>query len=163
MVVLKRHYRFINSDTSVAKPKAHRGGHIPGADYSSYTHWIKSSASNESSTIAATLTADQKIIVYAADTYSSISYYTRVIAAGLTARVYLDGWVRWAAETELPADAVSYSSTNAMLSGGAQSPNNDSGPQHFFQERILWVFWGLSVAIAFISGYIISRISQRKN
>jgi len=143
--------------------KAHRGGHIPGADYSGYTHWIESPGNSESDSIVNSLSADQPIIVYAADTYSGISYYTRVIAAGLTARVYLDGWVRWAAQTDLPTDAVSYSKSNSSSTKAIQNQNNDSTPLHANQDRVLWVFWGLSVAIAFISGYIISRTGQRKS
>jgi len=141
--------------------KAHRGGHIPGADSSSYAHWIDSSGSDGTETLSDTIAADLPIIVYAADTYSSISYYTRVIAAGKTARIYLDGWVRWAAQTDLAIDAASYTSPNAPSNRAEQNRNDDALRRYFLKDHFSWLFWGLSVAIAFISGYIIARISQR--
>jgi len=143
--------------------KAHRGGHIPGADSSSYTHWIDSPGSNGNGTPSDVISTEQTIVVYAADTYSGISYYTRAIAAGLTAHVYLDGWVRWAAHADLTVDAASYSSENISRSGTKQSKSDMSLRQHLSQNTLSWILWGLSVAIAFISGYIISRISQRKS
>lgn len=143
--------------------KAHRGGHIPGADSSSYTHWIESPGSNNSGTPADVIKTEQTIIVYAADTYSSIGYYTRAIAAGLTAHIYLDGWVRWAAQSDLPVDAASYSNENVSQSSNKQSEGDMSFGQHLTQNTYSWFLWGLSVAIAFISGYIIARVSQRKS
>lgn len=142
---------------------ARRGGHIPGADSSSYSHWLDSSEKTNIPTPRVLDIADQSTIVYAADTYTGISYYTRVIAAGLSARIYLDGWVRWAAQTDLPVDAASYSSPD--VESTSISPSNAHNPlnQHFLRLPFSWPFWGLSVAIAFICGYIISKIRLRKN
>jgi len=142
---------------------AHRGGHIPGADSSSYTHWLDFADGSNIPTTSVVGIADQPTVVYAADTYTGIGYFARVIAAGLSARVYLDGWVRWAAQADLPVDAVSYASTQAEPTNISQIEADNHLGQHFSQQRFLLPFWGLSVAIAFICGYIISRINLRKN
>ncbi len=142
---------------------AHRGGHIPGADSSSYSYWFDAAGSMKTAVPLDSISTDHPVIAYAANSYASIGYYARLIAAGLTPRVYLDGWVRWASQSDLPVDAGSYGSSNALPTVPTANKAESTERQHFPRQPVSWLFWGLSVAIAFLSGYIISRIRQRKN
>ncbi len=138
--------------------RAARGGHIPGADSSPYTQWQL-----DSNTLSANEHAP--VIAYAADAYTGIAYYTRLIAAGQNTRLYIDGWRRWAADARLPVDAASYpgSASRAMDPDRAlarQASPPALNPQRFGATN--WLFWGLSVALAFCCGYIVCRVLQKK-
>lgn len=142
--------------------KAHRGGHIPGADLNSYNLWLPVAGNSDSSNITMPVANDQPATLYAADAYTVLAFYTRVISNGIVARVYLDGWLRWAAHMELPIDAASYGSRPDSAVTSQHTKVDSPLRQQFSLKGFSQLLWVVLVAIAFICGYIVSRISQRR-
>lgn len=134
-----------------------RGGHIPGADSSPYGLWQPMSDTKPTA-------VKDTVIAYAADAYSGLAFYSRLISGGQHTRIYLDGWKRWATDSNLPVDAASYPGA-APQAAGNTSPDSQPVPPVPAKTRGFratdWLFWGISVALAFGCGYIVSRVLQK--
>ncbi len=72
-----------------------RGGHIPGAMHLENPTTFKAQT-------------DEPVIAYTNDSISGLAYLARLIASGIDAKLYLAGWVEWAADGSLPIDAATY-------------------------------------------------------
>jgi len=148
------------------KIRAHRGGHIPGADLSSYSDWVDTSNIPVTNTSGSSpIAIAQPLVAYAADTYSGIAYIARIVAAGVNARLYIDGWVRWASDTALAVDAASYPGKGESLrTQTAQQTESENAIGQDYPKRHMPVgIWLISVALAFLCGYIASSVYRRKS
>lgn len=113
-----------------ASIRASRGGHIAGAIHSPLTDW-RSNAKTTAAAYRSTLP-----VAYAHDTYESLVYFAAMQATGVSAKVYLSGWVEWALDSRLPVDSVSYpvvhpatvsSAVKSDKSSALLSPINKTG------------------------------------
>lgn len=83
--------------------RAARGGHIAGADNLPAAE-VRAALANHAA--LPPLPADP--VAYAHDPRESVAYFALLRAAGVAARVYVDGWKGWAADAALPVDALSF-------------------------------------------------------
>ncbi|OED42776.1 hypothetical protein AB833_05425 [Chromatiales bacterium (ex Bugula neritina AB1)] len=133
-----------------AQIKAARGGHIPGA-----IHKPLSEAGS-----SASIYRSLDPVVYAHDPYSSLAYFTALQVAGVVSRVYLAGWVEWAANGLLPVDSVSYpgrtSPANAMAARSAEVAAGASTGASDSRSRDYLLFAAIAVAL-FAAGFVGGR------
>lgn len=81
--------------------RAQRGGHIPGA--------IHQPAAQLQKLAPNTFAINNHLpISYAHDEVTGLAYFSRLLSAGITSRLYTGGWVEWASVGALPADSISY-------------------------------------------------------
>ncbi len=80
-----------------------RGGHLPGAQH-------LTSVSLQPGRLSPMDFSPQSgdPIVYGHDTFDGLTYLARLVASGIEVRLYLEGWVGWAADGSLPMDSASY-------------------------------------------------------
>ena len=101
--------------------RAMRTGHLPGA------------VSLPALQLRAALGAEAKrpvlpegpAVAYAHDAFEGLAYLTLLIAGhGVPARLYAEGWAEWAADGNLPADAVGYPDREQTVSAQSQPPQD---------------------------------------
>jgi len=83
--------------------RAARGGHLPGAQ-----HLAAASLSPGSSEAFDAVAFAGEPVAYAHDAYEGLIYLSRLLARGVGARLYLEGWVGWASDGALPVDSLAY-------------------------------------------------------
>lgn len=83
--------------------RAVRGGHLPGAQ-----HLAASSLSPGRGEAFDALAFGGDPVAYAHDTYEGLIYLSRLLASGVDARLYLEGWAGWASDGALPVDSLAY-------------------------------------------------------
>jgi len=83
--------------------RAVRGGHLPGAQ-----HLAAASLSSASGEAFDALAFGGEPVAYAHDTYEGLVYLSRLLARGVGARLYLEGWVGWASDGALPVDSLAF-------------------------------------------------------
>lgn len=81
-----------------------RGGHIAGAQHLAMTSLRPRAAKVPPIHIGPSTLA----IAYGHNEYEGLIYLSRLVASGIDARVYLEGWTGWASEGSLPADNATY-------------------------------------------------------
>jgi len=86
--------------------RAARGGHLPGAQ-----HLAASSLSPGRGGAFDALAFGGDPVAYAHDAYEGLIYLSRLLASGVDARLYLEGWVGWASDGGLPVDSLAYPET----------------------------------------------------
>jgi thiosulfate/3-mercaptopyruvate sulfurtransferase len=80
-----------------------RGGHLPGAQ-----HLAAASLSPASGKAFDAVAFGGRPVAYANDAYEGLIYLSRLLASGVDARLYLEGWVGWASDGALPVDSLTY-------------------------------------------------------
>ncbi len=83
--------------------RAARGGHLPGAQ-----HLPSAALAFADAAPFDAAAFGGSPVAYAHDAYEGLVYLARLLAAGVDARLYLEGWVGWAADGALPADAQTF-------------------------------------------------------
>lgn len=84
--------------------RAVRGGHIPGAESLPLASLLSPAVRP-----TVILPVDPDPVVYGNDPEESLTLFAHLVARQeLSARVYLDGWARWASDGSLPAGAASH-------------------------------------------------------
>jgi len=123
--------------------RASRGGHIPGAVHAPMA---------AGSTIAPIAPVPEKRpIAYGNGPRDSLAYLVRLQAAGIDARIYLEGWSGWASDGALPADAMTFAvgtrpgATTVTLPASRASPSQEATTGRL---RV--------GAVAFLSGVIVT-------
>jgi len=84
------------------KIRSPRGGHIPGAQH-------QPMATPAGGKPAPPLSlANRPPLAYAHNSFEGLVYLSRLVAGGVPARLYLEGWAGWASDGALPVDSVTY-------------------------------------------------------
>ncbi len=134
--------------------RAARGGHLPGAQNLAMT-FLRPGKNNPPPIFLAT---DATAIAYGHGSYQGLIYLARLVASGIDAKLYLEGWVGWASDGALPADNVSYTS-NVSYTGrtnvGQPKIERPEPAQNFgLRELALLVLAGAGV---FAAGFFTNR------
>lgn len=103
--------------------RASRGGHIPGARHVEIAQ-LAIGAKGRSATPETNI--DVKPIVYGHDPRDSVAFLARLVAAGLNARAYVEGWSGWASDGALPADSVTYPDLGRLAQSKQPTVSNAS-------------------------------------
>jgi thiosulfate/3-mercaptopyruvate sulfurtransferase len=82
--------------------RAARGGHLPGAQN-------LASGSLKRMRRDALAFSDAALVAYGGDAFEGLAYLARLVALGVDASLYLEGWSGWASDGSLPADSLSFS------------------------------------------------------
>lgn len=86
------------------RARAVRGGHIPGAENLPLASLLSPSVRP-----TLILPAGPEPVVYGNDPAEGLTLFAHLAGRhGMPARIYMDGWARWASDGGLPADAVSH-------------------------------------------------------
>ncbi len=83
--------------------RAWRGGHLPGAQSLPIE-----AARSELAAGRLALPVGKHFVVYGHDAFESVAYFTLLEAAGIDARVLLEGWADWADHPDLPVASETY-------------------------------------------------------
>ncbi len=132
--------------------RAARGGHIPGAQNSPTEGW---KAVPE---LKAPVQPDENArpILYGHDARQGLAFLARATAAGLNARVYLEGWAGWASDGALPADAATYPYRRARTAPAAVPVAKSTSAQTSHTTLFGLLLAGFALAGA---GFILGRRS----
>ena len=120
--------------------RAARGGHVPGAR----SLPLRKLRPPGDKTNSIQLPALAEPVVYGHDSYEGLIYLARLVAAGLTPRLYLEGWAGWASDGALPADAVSYAGPSRSLRKQTKKPSVNVATQ--WSRLVLALFAGMALA-----------------
>ena len=82
--------------------RAARGGHLPGA-----RHLASASLKRMRPELLAL--PEAPLVAYGGDAFEGLAYLARLIALGVDASLYLEGWSGWASDGSLPVDSLSFS------------------------------------------------------
>ncbi|HEB96118.1 MAG TPA: hypothetical protein ENI96_06785 [Sedimenticola thiotaurini] len=114
--------------------RALRGGHLPGAQ-----HLPLSPPGGAGAVSFGPEAFGGAPVAYAHDSYEGLVYLSRLVALGVDARLYLEGWVGWASDGALPVDSLSFPSVP-----GAAAVVRAADPG---SPRRMWLPW-LAVVLA---------------
>ena len=132
--------------------RAARGGHIPGAQHSPRGDWravpeFKSPVQ---------LGENTRPVLYGHDVRQGLGFLARAVAAGLRARIYLEGWAGWASDGALPVDAATYPERRARAVPAATPAAKPTSGQTSHLTLVGLVVTGLALAGA---GFFLGRRS----
>ena len=159
--------RLINTDTVfldgrteaeffASRIRAARGGHIPGAQHSAAADWQLQAHSYQ----------HLQPVAYAHDAVEGLGYLSLLHSAGVAARLYLAGWVDWAADGALPADSLAYPVAAAdRLATGLNPPvtgseDSASSVVNNVDYRFIAGVAALATVVAGAAGYLGGRFSH---
>ncbi len=129
--------------------RSRRGGHIPGAEHQP----VSAMQTGQDYSTSAGLP-----VAYAHNTREGLSYLAHLVAVGVQARLYLEGWVGWASDGALPADSITYSELRPGPALPAMSGKQTSGSLPSWPQVA-----GLTIgaSILLLGGFYLGRASQK--
>lgn len=124
---------------------ASRGGHIPGAIH------LKNP-----STLASEI--PDSALAYANDSVTGLAYLARLKANHIDAKLYLGGWVEWAADGSLPVDAASYPLASRRTPNKPVTQHSDSSASTLNPTPVTLIAALVAIALFItVGGYQLGR------
>lgn len=123
--------------------RAHRGGHIPGATHSPFAQWYKTKGGQ--------IVDTHFPISYAHNSIDGLAYFSVLLSAGQASRLYLEGWVDWASNTELPIDSASYPQSTAEQQVSIKSKAEESNQLFATQVNLFSMLLGALITCCVIT------------
>lgn len=133
--------------------RAQRGGHIPGAERLP----MAEPQVDTNSEPAIFQPAELQAVAYGYDAYEGLVYLVRLLANGIHARIYLEGWAGWASNGQLHADLVTYPS---RTSPGRATPAIST--QVSEPRTLKMLFLPVAGATLFALGYLFRYLRYRE-
>lgn len=127
-----------------------RGGHLPGAQ-----HFPSSGLVRDVAVAVSGPFYGRESVVYGHDAFEGVIYLARLIARGIDARLYLEGWAGWASDGGLPADSVTYSDHGVV----AGHQHSQDGRSDFGLPILMGA--GIGAALLAFAGFLSGRLVRQ--
>lgn len=136
------------------KIRSLRGGHIPGAQHQPMATPAGGKPANPLSL------ASRLPVAYAHNTFEGLVYLSRLVAGGVPAGLYLEGWAGWASEGSLPVDSVTYAERRMRPVASKSVPDQSAASGVSYSRFAALGFGGLVLSIG---GFFIGRSTHTAN